>query len=96
MAVGIVAYATYTFAIKCLKTKASVMLAIGSLIATLILQNAYAFPILIMMGGIISSAWETQPQEDRTAGAPVCQCKSPQGNLLYRYTIIVCRAGCFH
>jgi chromate transporter len=40
------------------------MLAIGSLIATLILQNAYAFPILIMMGGIISSAWETQPQEN--------------------------------
>jgi chromate transporter len=64
IAVGIVAYATYTFAVKCLKTQASVMLAIGSLIATLILQNAYAFPILIMMGGIISSAWETQPQED--------------------------------
>ncbi len=64
MAVGIVAYATYTFAIKCLKTQASVMLAIGSLIATLILQNAYAFPILIMMGGIISSAIETQPQEN--------------------------------
>lgn len=64
MAVGIVAYATYTFAVKCLKTQASVMLAVGSLIATLILQNAYAFPILIMMGGIISSAWETQPQEN--------------------------------
>ncbi|GAB3905397.1 chromate efflux transporter [Mucilaginibacter boryungensis] len=64
MAVGIVAYATYTFAVRCLKSQASVMLAIGSLIATLILQNAYAFPILIMMGGIISSAWETQPQED--------------------------------
>lgn len=64
MAIGIVAYATYTFAVRCLKTQASVMLAIGSLIATLILQNAYAFPILIMLGGIISSAWETQPQED--------------------------------
>lgn len=64
MAVGIVAYATYTFALKCLKTQASVMLAVGSLVATLILQNAYAFPILIMIGGIISSAWETQPQEN--------------------------------
>jgi chromate transporter len=63
MAVGIVAYATYTFAIKCLKTQASVMLAIGSLIATLILQNAYAFPILIMLGGILSSALEAPPQE---------------------------------
>jgi len=64
MAIGIVAYATYTFAVRCLKTQASVMLAIGSLIATLILQNAYAFPILILLGGIISSAWETQPHED--------------------------------
>ncbi|GAB3926647.1 chromate transporter [Mucilaginibacter myungsuensis] len=64
MAIGIVAYATYSFATKCLKTQTSMMLAVGSLIATLILQNAYAFPILIMMGGIISSAVETQPQED--------------------------------
>ncbi|MCC8426997.1 chromate efflux transporter [Mucilaginibacter sp. UR6-11] len=63
MAVGIVAYATYTFANKFLKTKVSTMLAIGSLIATLILQNPYAFPILILLGGIMSSALETPPQE---------------------------------
>lgn len=64
IAVGIVAYATYTFADRFLKTKVSTMLAIGSLIATLILQNAYAFPLLILLGGIISSAMETQPQEN--------------------------------
>ena len=64
IAVGIVAYATYTFANKFLKTRVTAMLAIGSLIATLILQNAYAFPILILLGGIISSALETQPQEN--------------------------------
>jgi chromate transporter len=64
IAVGIVAYATYTFANKFLKTKVTTMLAIGSLIATLILHNAYAFPILILLGGIISSALETQPQEN--------------------------------
>ncbi|MDB5006097.1 MAG: chromate transporter [Mucilaginibacter sp.] len=64
MAVGIVAYATYTFANRFLKTRVSAMLAIGSLIATLILQNAYAFPLLVMLGGIISSALETQPQEN--------------------------------
>jgi chromate transporter len=63
VAVGIVAYATYTFAHKFLKTKVSTLLAVGSLIATLILQNAYAFPILILLGGIISSALETPPQE---------------------------------
>jgi chromate transporter len=64
IAVGIVAYATYTFAHKFLKSRVSTMLAIGSLIATLILQNAYAFPLLILLGGIISSALETQPQEN--------------------------------
>lgn len=64
MAVGIVAYATYSFANRFLKTRVSMMLAIGSLISTLILQNAYAFPLLILLGGIISSAMETQPQEN--------------------------------
>ena len=64
IAVGIVAYATYTFAHKFLKTRVSTMLAVGSLIATLILQNAYAFPLLILLGGILSSALETQPQEN--------------------------------
>lgn len=64
IAIGIVAYATYTFANRFLKTRISAILAIGSLIATLILQNPYAFPLLVMMGGIISSALETQPQEN--------------------------------
>ncbi|WP_345951818.1 chromate efflux transporter [Mucilaginibacter sp. PAMB04274] len=63
-AVGIVAYAAVNFAQKILKTKVSVYLAIGSLLATLILQNPYAFPILILLGGIFSSAFETQPTED--------------------------------
>ena len=56
IAVGIVAYATYTFANKFLKSKVSTMLAVGSLIVTLLLQNPYAFPLLILLGGIISSA----------------------------------------
>lgn len=64
MAVGIVGYATYIFANKFLHSKVTVMLAIGSLVATLILRNPYAFPILILLGGIVSSALETQPQEN--------------------------------
>ena len=63
IAIGVVAYATYTFAYKFLKTRLSAALAIGSLVVTLILQNPYAFPILIMIGGILSSAMETQQQE---------------------------------
>ncbi|GAB2978076.1 chromate transporter [Mucilaginibacter puniceus] len=64
IALGIVAYATYTFAMRFVVSRTSTMLAIGSLIVTLILQNPYAFPILILLGGIISSALETQPQEN--------------------------------
>ncbi|MDB5110022.1 MAG: chrA, partial [Mucilaginibacter sp.] len=64
IAVGIVAYATYTFAQRFLKTRISTVLAIGSLMVTLILQNPYAFPILVLLGGIISSALETHQQEN--------------------------------
>lgn len=63
-AVGIVAYAAVTFAQKFIKSRVSAYLATGSLVATLILQNPYAFPLLILLGGIISSALETQPTED--------------------------------
>jgi chromate transporter len=63
IAVGIVAYATYTFAERFLKTRVNTLLAIGSLMVTLILQNPYAFPILILLGGIVSSALESQPHE---------------------------------
>lgn len=64
IAVGIVAYATYVFANKFLQSKVSVMLAIGSFVVTLLLQNPYAFPLLILLGGIISSAKETHHQEN--------------------------------
>jgi chromate transporter len=63
-AVGIVAYAAVAFAQKFLGSSVSKYLAIGSFVATLILKNPYAFPILILLGGIFSSAFETQPTED--------------------------------
>lgn len=64
MAIGIVAYATYSFTQRFIKTRIATTLAVGSTIATLILQSPYAFPLLILLGGIISSALETQPQEN--------------------------------
>ncbi|WDF57455.1 chromate efflux transporter [Mucilaginibacter sp. KACC 22063] len=64
IAVGIVGYAAYSFASRFLKTRVSIMLAVASVVATLILQNPYAFPLLVLMGGIISSALETQQQEN--------------------------------
>ncbi|MGV8879276.1 MAG: chromate efflux transporter [Sphingobacteriaceae bacterium] len=64
IAVGIVAYAAYSFTRKFINSKISLFLAIGSVIASLILKTAYAFPLLILLGGMISSALETQPEEN--------------------------------
>lgn len=63
IAIGIVFYAAYTFATKILKNETGIMLAVSSAIASLILRSAYAFPLLIMMGGIISSALESHQEE---------------------------------
>ncbi|TAH01622.1 MAG: chromate efflux transporter [Sphingobacteriales bacterium] len=64
IALGIVAYAAYNFGKKILTTQVTWVLAICAVAASLILKNAYAFPILILLGGIVSSAIETQPEED--------------------------------
>ncbi|MFD2162948.1 chromate efflux transporter [Paradesertivirga mongoliensis] len=65
IAVGIVAYAAYRLGKTVLKTNISVWLAVTAVIVTLILRNAYVFPILILVGGIISSALETSQEENQ-------------------------------
>ena len=65
IAVGIVAFATYTAGKTILKTQIATWLAIASLITSLILRNAYVFPILILLGGVISSSIETPLKESR-------------------------------
>jgi chromate transporter len=65
VAVGIVGYSAFKFGRAILKRKTAFWLAGGSLIAILILRNAYAFPIIILIGGIISSAIDT-PLEETT------------------------------
>ncbi|MGI4730070.1 MAG: chromate efflux transporter, partial [Janthinobacterium lividum] len=62
--VGVVAYAAYTFGRKFLTSELRFLLGLSAMAATLILRSAYAFPILIMMGGIISSAFEAKAEED--------------------------------
>ena len=65
IAVGIVAYAAYSLTKTVLKTKISLWLAATAVIVTFILSNAYVFPILILLGGIISSALETSHEESQ-------------------------------
>ncbi len=63
VAVGIVGYAAFKFGQAILKTNTAYWLAGASLISTLILRSAYAFPIIILIGGIISSAIDTPLEE---------------------------------
>ena len=63
IAVGIVGFAAFKFGRAILKSNTAYWLAGSSLAATLILRNAYAFPILILIGGIISSAIDTPFEE---------------------------------
>lgn len=63
IAVGIVAYATYLLAKSVLKHQTAVWLFCGSVFTTLILRSPYVFPILILLGGIISSALESPLEE---------------------------------
>ncbi|WP_276362669.1 chromate efflux transporter [Daejeonella sp. H1SJ63] len=65
LAVGIVAFAAYSFGRTILKTRTAIWLATGSLFATLLLRNAYAFPILILIGGIVSSTVESAMEESQ-------------------------------
>ena len=62
IALGIVAYAAYSFGKNILKSEISIMLMVCSIAASLILRSAYAFPILILLCGIISSATESKQE----------------------------------
>ncbi|WP_285008152.1 chromate efflux transporter [Pedobacter faecalis] len=63
IALGIVAYGAVTLSKRVLKTQVSIFLAISAVICTLVLRNAYVFPIAILIGGMISSALEAPKEE---------------------------------
>lgn len=63
IALGIVAFGAYNLSKRVLVTQVSVFLAISAVIATLVLRNAYVFPMAILIGGMISSALETPKEE---------------------------------
>lgn len=63
VALGIVAFAAYHLSRKVLVNQLSVMLAVASVVATLVLQNAYVFPLAILIGGMVSSAIGSPKEE---------------------------------
>lgn len=60
---GIVAYGAFNLGRKILVNEVSILLAFGAVVATLVLKNAYVFPIAILVGGIVSSAIATPSEE---------------------------------
>ncbi len=63
IALGIVAYGAFNLARKVLVNEISIFLAFGAVVATLVLKNAYVFPIAILVGGMVSSAIGTPTDE---------------------------------
>ncbi len=63
IALGIVAYGAFNLGKKVLKSEILVLLALGAVVATLVLKNAYVFPLAILIGGMISSAIGTPTEE---------------------------------
>ncbi|RZK68486.1 MAG: chromate transporter, partial [Pedobacter sp.] len=63
IALGIVAFGAYNLSKRVLVSQLSIFLAIAAVIATLVLKNAYVFPIGILIGGMISSALEAPKEE---------------------------------
>ncbi len=63
IALGIVAYGAFHLAKKVLRNEIGMFLAFGAIIATLVLRNAYVFPIAILIGGMVSSAIGTPTDE---------------------------------
>lgn len=65
IALGIVAYGAFNFAKKTLVNQLNRALAVSAIIATLILQNAYVFPLAILIGGMVSSSIGTPGEEQQ-------------------------------
>lgn len=66
MVVGIVAYSAYRISIKVVKTHLGFALMIVSAIASYVLKSPYAFPVLIILGGLITTInYKKQPIEEK-------------------------------
>lgn len=63
IALGIVAYGAFKLGRRVLTNQISIFLAIGALVGTLVLREAYVFPLAILIGGMVSSAIGTPTEE---------------------------------
>ncbi|MFK7953962.1 MAG: chromate efflux transporter [Ekhidna sp.] len=66
IAVGIVAFSSYQISIKVVNTKMGFVLMVISAIASFFLKSPYAFPVLILLGGLATTwKYKKQPIEQK-------------------------------
>lgn len=65
LALGIVGFGAFSFGKKILRSNVTIGLALVAAVSSLILKNAYVFPIMILIGGIITSATESKWDESQ-------------------------------
>lgn len=67
MAVGIVAYSAYRIMSSVVSSKTGYFLMVISAIASFYLRSPYAFPVLLLAGGVITATkFKNQPKEEKT------------------------------
>ena len=88
MVVGIVAYSAYRIASKVVTTKLGFALMIISAIASFVLKSPYAFPSLILLGGLVTTIkYKQQPIEEKE------KFNIQWANLLLWVAVLVIAAG---
>ncbi len=88
MVVGIVAFSAYRIASKVVTTKLGFVLMVFSAIASYVLKSPYAFPSLIILGGLITTIkYKQQPIEEKE------RIKVQWSNLILWITVLIVAAG---
>ncbi|MEP1096237.1 MAG: chromate transporter, partial [Cyclobacteriaceae bacterium] len=88
MVVGIVAFSAYRIATKVVTTKLGLVLMLISAIASYVLKSPYAFPALIIMGGLVTTInYKKHSIEEKE------RIKIQWSNLILWITVLVFAAG---
>lgn len=87
IAVGIVAFSSYKLASKVINTRIAFVLMIISAIASYLLKSPFAFPTLIILGGI-ATMWKYKSQPKEVLG----KIKIEWSNLILFFTVLILAA----
>ncbi len=88
MVVGIVAFSAYRIANKVVTTKLGMALMLFSAVASYVLKSPYAFPSLIILGGLITTIkYKQQPIEEKE------RIKIQWSNLILWIAVLIVAAG---